>query len=144
MKSSGWQSRNHILDLLPRPALTKDKELRPEDLPHHIQQNVTLEPVLPHSDLRAQLPAEDKPHSQLQLRQAGTVPPCQSSHGQGRASLGPHWFPAGTCAHLVPVSLLYHRQRELWGTESVSSCPVFTRYKYSTGEHAAGSSCHSR
>lgn len=71
--------------------------------------------MLSHYELRAQLPLEDKLHPQLQLRgKQGQVPPCQSSHREGRASLGPHWFPAGTCAHLVPVSLLYLRQRELW------------------------------
>lgn len=74
-----------------------------------IHQNSSLELVLSQYDLRAQLPSEDKLQSQLQLRgKQGQVAPCQNSHREFWASLGPHWFLAGTCAHLVPVSLLYH------------------------------------
>lgn len=50
--------------------------------------------------------------------EAGTS--CQSSHREGQGSLGLHWFLAGTCAHLVLVSLLYHRQKH-HGGQSVSS-----------------------
>lgn len=108
-KSSGWRSRNHILDPLPRPVMIPQTRSRgPRSYFIHVHQSSSLELVLSQHDRRAQLP-EDKLQSQLQVRgKQGQVPPCQSSHREGWARLGPHWFLAGTCAHLVPVSLLYH------------------------------------
>lgn len=68
-------------------------------------------------DWGAQLPSEDKLHSQLQVR--GTQEQALSARApQGRpGNTGLCWFLAGTRAYLVPVSLLCHRQREVWGTE---------------------------